>query len=354
MSDNILSIFSQYATAVALVPATAALILTERGSKLIPWTFRTARTTLRPSEGTCSKRSWADVRDDNGEVHTHVYPDRWPSQCQCRLPHVSSGRCWERTIGASINRWRSRDPELCHKPSQLQLSKEYLHVDADLVRAFIFMAVAEEKFDHRHRYRGASRDLSFGDIVINRQVLKATSGQDQDADVVLLHLLGSMRRNMTKSHIQMLLGGGPPLLPGLWMDSIHLPDDERRGGWVVAVGLIGRNDAGSEYSIEDAFLPIYVDSVKYADNKRGAVFWQSIDRVLNMLADIWLPAFETHPDATHIRSAIRALEYMRQRETESGVNNIFDFGIARDEPPPRERRSEIISHFNGPPIPGRE
>ncbi|KAK3324498.1 hypothetical protein B0T19DRAFT_428721 [Cercophora scortea] len=334
MSDStLLSALSAYPAVIALLPAVAALLLTDRGWNAVSTTARRTRATVRPSEGTCSRRFWADLADGQLHVCTNA---PWPAQCHGQV-HVRGKTCWERTLTAVLNHWISSDPELEPKPSGLPLSKEFLHVDASIIRAFIIMATQDNWLPHR--VSPDARDVHIGDVVINRQVVKRPDGE---RDIVVLHLQGQLRRTLSKDHLQRLLDGGPPLSRDPWGQSIFSNDDISRGGWIVAIGL------ESTWDSRKAFVPVYIDSVQYK-GQRGSLFWRSIDRVTHMLSDIWLPAFEgTSPAGDKVKKAIEALKFMRERETESGAQNIFNASLPTT--PTSAQKRLIIDHFNGPPI----
>lgn len=152
-----------------------------------------------------------------------------------------------------------------------------------------------------------------------------------------------MQRTLAKNYIERLLGGYPPLLKDPRSTNLFKDGDERRGGWVVKIGL---DPVCKE---EDTFLAIYHDCVCYK-HRRGHVFWRSMDRVRLMLTEVWAAAFADDPASSEdIAIAILALELISERETESGVEHLFDLSVPT-RPLTDQERSRIISHFNGPPL----
>ncbi|KFY72862.1 hypothetical protein V498_10071, partial [Pseudogymnoascus sp. VKM F-4517 (FW-2822)] len=163
--------------------------------------------------------------------------------------------------------------------------------------------------------------------------------------IVLLHLEGSLERSFTKDYVEHLFQEYPPLLNDPRSSSVFNKSDEKRGGWVVSLGL----EPSQSYEEKDTFLPVYYDSVSYG-GRRGDIFWRSMDRVRCILSDIWAKAFATDVKSSgDIALAIRALEYISERETESGVEASLPFSMP-GRPLSVHERNRIVTHFNGPPL----
>lgn len=313
---------------VALAPALAAVILTDRGWDMITWAGRRSRIALRPSEGTCAKFFWHNLSD--GPLHVCT-----SSQCHSQT-HVKDKTCWDRTLTTVLNQRTSTDYERLTKPQCLLLSNDLLYVDANVIRAFIIMAA---KADHLpSRQRPDAKDIDFAGVAINRQIIKK---KRDEPDILVLHLQGMLQRTLSKSHVQRILDGYPPLSQDPWQRSIFSDSDLRRGGWIAAIGL----DEGWDDKV--SFLPIYVDSVEFND-KRGGLFWRSIDRIIAMVSNIWLPVFQSTPGGYKVKQALDALTYMRKEETDSGFTNLFDVAILQSSPTNLQQQ-QIIRYFNGEP-----
>ncbi|KAF7125301.1 hypothetical protein CNMCM5793_001479 [Aspergillus hiratsukae] len=324
--DNLLSSLSAYATIVAVPIGLATLALTERGSSMLTSTSRNARTALRPSEGTCERSLWVDLRD--GPLHTSM----WTANSY-QMSHTKGARCWESTLTTVVSNW-SAASYVVKKPECLPLSKEFLHTDLRVILAFVFMAVLKER-PRQTEYRPGPRTFTISGAVLEMQIIKP--------DIVILHLEGTIQRTFTKDYVQRLLGGYPPLLVDPQNVSVFKAGDEARGGWVAALGL------ASNYDPEDVFLPVYSDCLRYHSDRRGRFFWRSMDRVRLILENIWAKAFKDDAVAyKQITSAINALEFIHKYETESGVDQIFNIAT-----PPNllsaQDQNRIIAHFNGPP-----
>ncbi|KAJ7279153.1 hypothetical protein C8J57DRAFT_1305717 [Mycena rebaudengoi] len=321
-SDYLLSSLSAYTAVVAVPIGLAALVLTEKGWNMLTSMSRGARTTIRPSEGHCQRRLWEDLAVGPLHVCTSV----WPAQCHCRLPHDKGPRCWEGTLTAV--------------PKALPVSIEFLHVDLDVVLAFVFLAVKKDASLHHdnHKHQRPSRTIRIGDsVLLDTQTVKP--------GLAVVHLEGNLERTLTKDYVNRLLAGSyPPLVDDPQNMSVVRPGDEARGGWVAAFGLV------ADYSEENTFLPVYLDDgVQYRD-RRGHVFWRSMDRVRNLLTDVWAQAFAADPAASRdIAVAVRALTLIHDRETESGVEHFFDLSMPSRVLSAQER-DRIIQHFNGPPL----
>jgi hypothetical protein len=101
-------------------------------------------------------------------------------------------------------------------------------------------------------------------------------------------------------------------------------------------------------------MPHYYDCVQYVDkhygDKRGRVFWRSMDRIRCILINVVAKAFTEDPIARRSTAlAIKALEFMRTYETESGIEHFFD--IERPtQPLSPDQRAKVIELFNGPPL----
>lgn len=329
-SENFLSSLSAYSGVIASSIAFGALALTDRGGRLLSSTGRRARVAIQPRDGTCETRFWSDALD--GPLHQCGNP--WQPGCHGK-PHVPGSRCWELTLEGVINHW---DPQaltrLEVKSQTLPVVRQFLHVDLKVILGFIFMTAKHGRWQPE-KNQIARSTLDIGSAKINIQKM--------GSDLVLLHLEGQLERMYTKDYVHRLLDGYPPLLKDPRNDSVVKKGDEKRGGWIVAIGLVWF------YKKKDMFLPVYSDCVEYK-GRRGRVFWRSMDRVRHILVDIWAKAFAADPTAKRdIDVAIRALEYVHEHETESGVEYFFDFTMPRRALSSTER-ANIIDHFNGPPL----
>lgn len=340
-SDYLLSSLSAYTAVVAVPIGLAALVLTEQGWSMLTSMSRGARTTIRPSEGHCQRRLWEDLAVGPLHVCTSV----WPARCHCRLPHDKGPRCWEGTLTAVVNHWAAASLGHGHghvvdKPKALPVSREFLHVDLEVVLAFVFLAVKKNASLHHdsHKHQRPSRTIRIGDsVLLDTQTVKP--------GLALIHLEGNLERTLTKDYVNRLLAGSyPPLVDDPQNMSVMRPGDEARGGWVAALGLV------ADYSEENTFLPVYLDDgVQYRD-RRGRVFWRSMDRVRNLLTDVWARAFAADPAASRdIAVAVRALTLIHDRETESGIEHFFDLSMPSRVLSAQEQ-NQIIRHFNGPPL----
>jgi hypothetical protein len=75
-----------------------------------------------------------------------------------------------------------------------------------------------------------------------------------------------------------------------------------------------------------------------------------MDRVRNLLTDVWARAFAADPAASRdIAVAVRALTLIHDRETESGIEHFFDLSMPSRVLSAQEQ-NQIIRHFNGPPL----
>lgn len=328
-SEELLSSLSAYTAVIAVLITLATVVLTERVWHIVTSTARSARTALRPSEGTCERRLWADL--DAGPLH--VCTSSWPPVCHQRQ-HVGGARCWERSLTMVVNHWNAASPtHVVDKPKILPLSKEFVHVDLKVILAFIFMA--SRKGSSPAEGQSGMRTLHVGGAVLQIQTVKP--------ELVLLHLEGTLDSMLTKDYVERLLRGYPPLLKDPQNVSVLKAGDEARGGWVAALGL------ESHYDEKETFLPVYSDCVLYKD-RRGHVFWRSMDRVRCILTDIWAKAFSMEWAASNdIAITIKALKYIHEHETESGVEHSFKIRMP-SRPLSAQEKSRIITHFNGPPL----
>ncbi|KAH7096042.1 hypothetical protein FB567DRAFT_48224 [Paraphoma chrysanthemicola] len=315
-SSPSLSSSSAYAALIALLPAFLALGFTERGWNLLTGASRKARTTVLPSDGRCEIKLWSDF--PSGPLHFCSSPSA-PSLCHQR-PHVRGPQCWEQTLFTVMNtRIRGSAPTYEEKPTALPLPKGFIRVDFTVLFAFILMT------GHR------SLDV-----------------QTIAPDLLVLHSSSSLQRFLTKDDVDRILAGDPPFInnpAGITMPSAS---DVRRGGWVAALGL------ETNYKEEETFMPYYHDCIKYVDqehgDKRGRVFWRSMDRVRCIVVEVVAAAFAQ--DATAMRDikiAIKALDFIRKHETESGIEHFFDIPRPNQALQPQEKE-KIVGLFNGSPL----
>jgi threonine synthase len=88
--------------------------------------------------------------------------------------------------------------------------------------------------------------------------------------LLVIHSKSSLQRILTKDHVERILDGNPPLIKDPAGTIMLKAGDQRRGGWVAALGL------EPSYAQKDMFMPYYYDCVQYVDqqygDKRGRVF----------------------------------------------------------------------------------
>jgi hypothetical protein len=170
-------------------------------------TSRKARTVVRPSEVTCERMFWVDLRD--GPLHTSAWT---PNNYQ--MSHTKGPRCWESTLTAAVSNWGA-DPQVVKKPECLPLSKEFLHVDLRVILAFVFIVVRQER-PRQTKYRPGPRTFSICGALLEVETIKP--------DIVVLHLEGTIQRTFTKDYVQRLFGRIPT--------SAHRPTEcDRLQGW---------------------------------------------------------------------------------------------------------------------------
>ncbi|KAF2669760.1 hypothetical protein BT63DRAFT_425432 [Microthyrium microscopicum] len=331
-SDQVLSSLSAYLAGVGLPIALAGLGLTDRGANLLNSASRWSLTTWRPSQGKCENRLWDQLED--GPLHNCTQP---VLQDIChRRPHVRGSHCWESGLTMVLNHWKfAASSTFVAKPRPLPVQKAFLRVDFNVILAFIFMAARHDKNDYPVADRMQKRTFLLVGATLNIQQIAD--------DVLVLHLEGSLVNNLTKDYAERLFKGYPPLRNDPKGNSVFNEHDEKRGGWIMALGL------QTSFVEEDTFLPVYTDCVYYKD-RRGHVFWRSMDRVRSIITDIWAPSFAGDPIATeHVKLTVRALEHIYKEETESGVSPFHDVPLPNITLSNHDQL-KIITHFNGPPL----
>jgi hypothetical protein len=318
--------WSMMAAIAALVMfVTVPLYMTDGAWQAIGSIYRNGRKRVLPAEATCARLFWSDLLQ--GELHrcTHIFG----TQCH-DIQHLPGNTCWRKSISLVLN--NAQPQAKVEKPECLPLQKEFLCVDWNTIRAFMFMAIDK---DYQVNALKNGKDIDQGKIKLRFQLMKRRN----DVRMLLVHIHGSLQRTVTKEHMLRLLQGDPPLLRDPRTYSISTDADLKRGGWVVALGL------DNNLSVDTAFVPIYMDTIEYS-GRRGGVFWRSIDRVSEIVEENFLPSFPA--SRTAIVSALQALEYMKTRETESGVDGIFSIATQRPPLSPQECQ-DVIDVFNGPP-----
>lgn len=327
-SEEYLASLGAYSTVVATVIGLGALLLTTQGSLALSTVSRKARATIRPSDDQCARHRWEDIQG----YELHVCTSIWPEECHKGV-HSKDELCGSQTLLTVINCWQANASDrFVKKPEQLPLSKTFIQVDYKVILAFILMCSTHEDYDENVIY-AKDRGLYVAGVELTLQEL--SSG------ILIVHLTGNLTRKLTKGYVDRLVRGHPPLLDDPLGYSIMKENDEARGGWVVALGF--DSDETKEH-----FLPVYLDCVRRR-TRRGLVFWRSMDRVLDIVVNIWSKCFSGDPGSSkRIDKAIKAIEYIKTHETQSGVDNIF--GISRPMVPPTEvQKRKIIEHFNGSP-----
>ncbi|KAK4496822.1 hypothetical protein PRZ48_012806 [Zasmidium cellare] len=322
------SLWSSILGATAVPLGLIGLFATERGGKFVSNASRSVRATFRPNDGQVQLCTWDEV--PLGPVH--VCTDPRSSYCHGKQ-HVGGPLCWEDTFLTLLNQWNPLMPHhINKKPAYLPMAKSFLQIEYKLLLSFIFLSA---RGTIRSNYRQARNTFEFGQAKINIQEVRS--------DVLFIHLEGVMEDSFTKKHLENLINGHPPfidegLAPGV---NVH------RAGWITALGM------KEPYEEKTTFLPIYSDQIRYERGtdkaKRGYVFWRSMDRVYRILVEVWAVAFSSDSDALKdIQIAIKALEVIRQHETESGVEHILKLTTS-PLPASPQLEQKIIEHFNGKP-----
>ncbi|KAG5755866.1 hypothetical protein H9Q70_001560 [Fusarium xylarioides] len=327
-SEEYLASLGAYSTVVATVVGLGALLLTTQGSSLVNTASRKARATIRPSDDQCARHRWEDIQG----YELHVCTSVWPKDCH-EGAHSKDETCWNQTLLTVINCWQANASDhFTQKPEQLPLSKTFIQVDYKVILAFILMCSTHKDYDDNVIY-AKERGLYVAGVELNLQEL--------NSGILIVHLKGNLTRKLTKHYVDRLARGHPPLLDDPLGYSIMKENDEARGGWVVALGF----DTDTK---KERFIPVYLDCVRRR-TRRGLVFWRSMDRVLDIVVNIWSKCFCDDPGSSErITRAIKAIEYIKTHETQSGVDDIF--GVRRPVVPATEfQKRKIIEHFNGSP-----
>ncbi|KAF5253593.1 hypothetical protein FANTH_1520 [Fusarium anthophilum] len=327
-SEEYLASLGAYSTVVATVIGLGALLLTTQGSSAVSTASRRVRATIRPSDEQCARHRWEDIQG----YELHVCTSIWTKECH-EVAHSKDDTCWNQTLLNVINCWQANAfDRFVKKPEQLPLSKTFIQVDYKVLLAFMLMCSTHEDRDDNVIYP-KERGLYVAGVELALQEL--------NSGILVVHLTGTLTRKLTKDYVDRLVRGHPPLLDDPLGYSITKENDEARGGWVVALGF-------DPEMTKERFLPVYLDCVR-SRTRRGLVFWRSMDRVLDIIVNIWSKCFSGDPGSSkRINMAIKAIEYIKTNETQSGVDNIF--GVKRPFAAPTEsQKRKIIEHFNGPP-----
>jgi hypothetical protein len=135
--------------------------------------------------------------------------------------------------------------------------------------------------------------------------IREVTAKQTGEKVVLAHIRGMMRENLTKGDVEGILSGYPPwyredvLLPnGVRLRSpIRSYSDVMRSGWVVALGM------SKQEPLEAAPCPESLSK-------------KPIHRLRDILADKILPAIPNEPNITTVLTAVRTM-----------INDLSDSGI---------------------------
>ncbi|KAF5632420.1 uncharacterized protein FTJAE_7530 [Fusarium tjaetaba] len=327
-SEEYLASLGSYSTVVAAIISLAALLLTTQGWSLVSIASRKAWATIRPSDAQCARHRWEDIQG----YELHICTSMWPKDCHESV-HSQDKACWNQTVLKVINCWQANASErVVEKPEQLPLSKNFIQVDYKVILAFIFMCSTweDDAYDAIYAKEGG---LYVAGVEMRLQEL--------DSGTLIVHLKGNFTRKLTKHYVDRLARGHPPLVDDPLGYSITKENDEARGGWVVALGF-------DPEMTEKLFLPVYLDCVRHR-TLSGHVFWRSMDRVLDIMVNIWLKCFSSDSESSRrIAKAIRAIKYIKTGRTISGGDSIFNVGRPT-VPPTGSQKRKIIEHFNGSP-----
>jgi hypothetical protein len=301
--------------AAVLTLATLPLVMSENGIRILSLAIKTLLRTIRPSLAKCERLVWEDIPEGI------IYEDQPPPESLLRdqdSAHCSSKTCWLNSLAKVFPRaWDSPFRRLARvdKPISLSCLREYVCIDAKTLLAFI-MCSAELSYsagvmDPRSVADWYPKGLRFGVAVVELW-------ETVNSNIVVAHLHGSMLYRLTKGDLEGILAGYPPW----YREHLQIGQDQRiphpiqgrsdifRAGWVIAVGL---------FRTEPLLSGQLDPTLKY----------KPIKRVFDILSEKIMPEY---PDNENVISAAKAVRYMWERRSESGVERYLTPDLFYDVP----------------------
>jgi hypothetical protein len=249
---------------------------------------------------------WQDIPD--GIIHScdHIQNPYIP--CTHVRPHVVEKSCWESdsSIGTVFNQaWiatKTRPQYIQHVPDAIPASATFICTDARTVLAFILCTAGPMK------PRGWKSQL---DCVTWK-------------GIQICHIKGKFQKQwskLQKSELSCMLDGYPPWYRETFRthDNLTLAfpirdlRDVRRGGWIIAVGLMDVN-LGTQTPLSLFYCEDEPDAPGFRN--KGVIFRNAIARCLDHIRLKIQPHF---PNDIEIPAAIEMLEYLLESGTNSGL-----------------------------------
>lgn len=199
------------------------------------------------------------------------------------------------------------------KPWELDATKSFLRTDVHTVLAFILCSVGSRPVSYCTMNE---TQMQFGDVDVRI---------DDSNGVLVAHIHQTTNlslHHLTKEAVTRIANGYPPFYreyidlgeAGTLPFPIKVETDIKRGGWVIAVGLMAENVPGSGV-LKEAPLTLFIDE----DNSEHASpnyrpFGKGIRRVHDVIAKSFVAAFPGEP---RLQSVITLLDHVTKSSKRS-------------------------------------
>jgi hypothetical protein len=283
--------------AILVIP----IFMTERGSRFLK-KLRDRFYRINTDAGHCKKLLWSDIH----ALHKCAAP---PS---CQHPaHTAGSVCWEDTLGRVFGFDGTSLPRV-PKPWELDATKSFLRTDVHTIIAFVLCSVGP-----RVRQCNVNEtQLQFDEVDVRL---------DDRNGVLVAHISSTTQptpHNLTKDAVMRITSGYPPFyreqidLGSVGTVPFPIKDerDIKRGGWVIAVGLMAESRPGSGV-LQEAPLGLFIDedgSEHAFPNYRP--FEKGIRRVHDVINTLFVAAFSDEPN---LNSTITLLDHVTRRSQRS-------------------------------------
>ena len=244
------------------------LVVPEHWVKVFRPTVRGLWAKVRPLDGQCGYIKWEQLLATS-DWCLHQCDGPWLPHSQ----HEPGEKCWSSSFLRFCNR---AAVGTVMKPSQLPMRGNYLCVDREVLLAFILCALNSNYKPPNILQLAGPPPKKFAQDNIQIEI---KSKPDDNSGPLVVHVTYKVlesdsslhNHNLTIGDLRHLINHYPPFYrEKLYYDgkplapSIMIPDKDslRRGGWIIAVGLLNLSP-----------VPVYMDVAGNLIDRRGVVFW---------------------------------------------------------------------------------
>jgi hypothetical protein len=212
--------------------------------------------------------------------------------------------------------WQAK-PTRVDRPSYLEVNKDYLRIDADVLMAAIFLGVRVFGSDTQRAYFGVGSSFAFRYGTFSGRFRRYEIENDSyivgQISGFPLHETVPLRfRGIRKDDLRAIANGYPPFYrqtftahSGVEIDHpVRTMRDIHRAGWVAAIGF-------------SSDLPVHVYNARYK-----SAYQEACDRVRQMLKRLQSEYSANAVYSPLLEVAVRAVRMMNQNSSGSGLPSI--------------------------------